>query len=43
MGGQVARAPTFVVVTVIALGVLLLGWRGLTAAVGYAMGRRALR
>jgi hypothetical protein len=33
---------TFVVVTLIALGVLLLGWRGLTHAVAYVAGRRAL-
>ena len=34
---------TFALVTVISLGVLMLGWRGLTAAVAYAVDRRALR
>jgi hypothetical protein len=34
---------SFAVVTLLSLGVLLLGWRGLTAAVAYVAGRRAVR
>jgi hypothetical protein len=34
---------SFAVVTILSLGVLLLGWRGLTAGVAYLARRRALR
>jgi Protein of unknown function (DUF3054) len=37
-----ALPVSFAVVTIISLGVLLLGWRGLTASVVYLVRRRAL-